>query len=423
MHCDSINSGSSALGQHPSIRRQANGKLIWNRCRYPKQKIDQQRHNPDVEIQKQNNQRVPSERDKILECLSRGGGNRRTGEWLEDANTETTTPTVSQALSITNSASSQQNRQTATKWRCVAQQHQALQDERSRTPNNAEQSPRFQPWPPPPRPTQFSRQSGGAFGQIQHINAVQGGNLDRGHRGQEKDVEKIGRNASGPACQARPSSRTNDLSVSVRKIPAIPTWDPTKSQSATRSGPIRPPKRRIRSNPAKKPMLRRARFDTIRIMTAGSSPSRLPDFLIIGGMKCGSTTLFRDLDTSPAVSFPAHKEPHNLLDSAGEVVPNMPTCTSTPDRTNGWVMPAQLHQAPTNLGVLNARCSKGSNCIIRSQWRELKATTVTCSRVPTPNPPRWKKSWRHFLKSSTTPAMDSNSRLGAMSFHQKISTC
>ena len=72
----------------------------------------------------------------------------------------------------------------------------------------------------------------------------------------------------------------------------------------------------MRSNPAKKPMLRRARFDTIRIMTAGSSPSRLPDFLIIGGMKCGSTTLFRDLDTSPAVSFPAHKEPHNLLDDA-----------------------------------------------------------------------------------------------------------
>lgn len=33
-------------------------------------------------------------------------------------------------------------------------------------------------------------------------------------------------------------------------------------------------------------------------------------------MKCGSTTLFRDLDTSPAVSFPAHKEPHNLLDDA-----------------------------------------------------------------------------------------------------------
>ena len=51
-------------------------------------------------------------------------------------------------------------------------------------------------------------------------------------------------------------------------------------------------------------------------MSAGSSSSRLPDFLIIGGMKCGSTTLFRDLDTSPAVSFPAHKEPHNLLHEA-----------------------------------------------------------------------------------------------------------
>ena len=31
-------------------------------------------------------------------------------------------------------------------------------------------------------------------------------------------------------------------------------------------------------------------------------------------MKCGSTTLFRDLDASPLVSFPAQKEPHNLID-------------------------------------------------------------------------------------------------------------
>lgn len=30
-------------------------------------------------------------------------------------------------------------------------------------------------------------------------------------------------------------------------------------------------------------------------------------------MKCGSTTLFRDLDASPEILFPVHKEPHNLL--------------------------------------------------------------------------------------------------------------
>lgn len=43
---------------------------------------------------------------------------------------------------------------------------------------------------------------------------------------------------------------------------------------------------------------------------------RLPDFLIIGGMKCGSTTLYRDLMTNPAVFFPIDKEPETLTDPA-----------------------------------------------------------------------------------------------------------
>jgi len=43
---------------------------------------------------------------------------------------------------------------------------------------------------------------------------------------------------------------------------------------------------------------------------------RFPDFLIIGGMKCGSTTLFRDLDTNPRVFFPLDKEPENLCHEA-----------------------------------------------------------------------------------------------------------
>lgn len=38
----------------------------------------------------------------------------------------------------------------------------------------------------------------------------------------------------------------------------------------------------------------------------------LPHFLIIGGMKCGSTTLYRDMGTNPAVFFPVDKEPENL---------------------------------------------------------------------------------------------------------------
>ncbi len=41
---------------------------------------------------------------------------------------------------------------------------------------------------------------------------------------------------------------------------------------------------------------------------------RLPDFLIIGAMKAGTTSLFRDLMTHPRVYFPLDKEPGNLCD-------------------------------------------------------------------------------------------------------------
>jgi len=40
---------------------------------------------------------------------------------------------------------------------------------------------------------------------------------------------------------------------------------------------------------------------------------RLPDFLVIGAMKCGTTTLFRDLETHPGVFMPEDKEPHALV--------------------------------------------------------------------------------------------------------------
>lgn len=39
---------------------------------------------------------------------------------------------------------------------------------------------------------------------------------------------------------------------------------------------------------------------------------RLPDFLIIGAMKAGTTTLYRDLASNPHIFFPADKEPGNL---------------------------------------------------------------------------------------------------------------
>lgn len=43
---------------------------------------------------------------------------------------------------------------------------------------------------------------------------------------------------------------------------------------------------------------------------------RLPDFLIIGAMKAGTTTLYRDMLLNPAIFMPKTKEPKNLCDDA-----------------------------------------------------------------------------------------------------------
>jgi hypothetical protein len=40
---------------------------------------------------------------------------------------------------------------------------------------------------------------------------------------------------------------------------------------------------------------------------------RVPNFLIIGAMKAGTTTLYRDLGSHPSVYFPVDKEPSNLV--------------------------------------------------------------------------------------------------------------
>lgn len=42
----------------------------------------------------------------------------------------------------------------------------------------------------------------------------------------------------------------------------------------------------------------------------------LPDFLIVGAMKAGTTTLYRDLLTNPAVCLPLRKEPNTLCSDA-----------------------------------------------------------------------------------------------------------
>lgn len=43
-----------------------------------------------------------------------------------------------------------------------------------------------------------------------------------------------------------------------------------------------------------------------------STALRMPDFLIIGAMKAGSTTTYEDLRTQPQIYFSIHKEPHHL---------------------------------------------------------------------------------------------------------------
>jgi hypothetical protein len=40
--------------------------------------------------------------------------------------------------------------------------------------------------------------------------------------------------------------------------------------------------------------------------------NRLPDFLVIGAMKAGTTTLYRDLYEQPSIFLPEEKEPNNL---------------------------------------------------------------------------------------------------------------
>jgi len=54
------------------------------------------------------------------------------------------------------------------------------------------------------------------------------------------------------------------------------------------------------------------------IAPAATAPARLPDFIIIGEMRCGSTTLWEMLDRHPAVAFPEEKELHFFDDRDGK---------------------------------------------------------------------------------------------------------
>ncbi len=52
------------------------------------------------------------------------------------------------------------------------------------------------------------------------------------------------------------------------------------------------------------------------MMRQNESNSRLPDFLVIGAMKAGTTSLSADLQAVPEIFFPSVKEPHFLTDDA-----------------------------------------------------------------------------------------------------------
>ena len=135
MHCDGVTRGKQALGQHPSIRRQANGKDM-DRCRHPSKRLtskdttrtlDSKTKQPASSIRTWTKSLgVPVEAVK-----SQDGTN---GSRCLEAEAKTTTPTVSQALGITNSAScsSAEPTKKCTKpppLRCVAPATPVLQDE------------------------------------------------------------------------------------------------------------------------------------------------------------------------------------------------------------------------------------------------------------------------------------------------------
>jgi hypothetical protein len=67
---------------------------------------------------------------------------------------------------------------------------------------------------------------------------------------------------------------------------------------------------------------------------------RLPDFLIIGAQKAGTTTLWRDLLTQPGVFMSREKEPHCLVDDAVLAEPGRSAyarlfASATPDQVCG----------------------------------------------------------------------------------------
>lgn len=47
-------------------------------------------------------------------------------------------------------------------------------------------------------------------------------------------------------------------------------------------------------------------------------PGRLPDFLIVGAMKAGTTSLWADLARTPGICLPPQKEPETLVRHAGD---------------------------------------------------------------------------------------------------------
>ena len=69
----------------------------------------------------------------------------------------------------------------------------------------------------------------------------------------------------------------------------------------------------LRRAPSEAPELSRLSGRVQDIDMVKPDKSHLPDFLIIGAMKAGTTTLYRDLELHPQIFLPQEKEPETLV--------------------------------------------------------------------------------------------------------------
>lgn len=86
------------------------------------------------------------------------------------------------------------------------------------------------------------------------------------------------------------------------------------------------------------------------------TPPRLPDFLILGEMKCGSTTLWELLSRHPRIYFPEEKELHYFNERPDRAAASLAEyaawfAAAPPDRLAGEATPNYLFDADAGLRI------------------------------------------------------------------------